>query len=215
MMPAAVSTCGAKTTPGRCARIAATTSAIGGGANADDARLQHGLLRRNLPHLQNLRPAVAEPAVADDERLATGRELARHGLHAEAAAAGDDDRRACAVDLLQQAGNVAHHALELLRHVVQRAVGEDDRVLEQTVGIDRWQQTGHGDSLRGRDVRTGPIIGDGAATGRPPVPRRRTGTCASAGLSRRSDATAEVHNLRVATAAAGPPALRRQPGEST
>ncbi len=32
-MPEAVSTCGAKTTAGRCSRIAATTSASGGGAN--------------------------------------------------------------------------------------------------------------------------------------------------------------------------------------
>jgi hypothetical protein len=33
MMPAAVSTCGANTTAGRSARIAATTSSIGAGAN--------------------------------------------------------------------------------------------------------------------------------------------------------------------------------------
>ena len=36
-MPAAVSTCGANTTAGRSARIAATTSSIGGGANGSCA----------------------------------------------------------------------------------------------------------------------------------------------------------------------------------
>ena len=48
------------------------------------------------------------------------------------------------VRLLQDARDVAHHALELLRHVVERAVGEDDRVFEQAVGVDVGEQAGHG-----------------------------------------------------------------------
>jgi hypothetical protein len=73
-MPAAVSTCGANTTagflgadgghhlvdrrgrPGRLRPV------------ADAARLQHGCrLGRDPAHLEDLRPAVAEPAVADDQ----------------------------------------------------------------------------------------------------------------------------------------------------
>ena len=62
-------------------------------------------------------------------------------------AARHDDGRRRSVDVFQHAGNVAHHALELLRHVVERAVGEDHRILEQTVGVDGGQQSGHGEIL--------------------------------------------------------------------
>ena len=107
------------------------------------ARLQHGARRRDAAHVEDLRPAVAEPAVADHQHRAAGGELARHRFHAEGAAAGHDDRRARVVDLLQHAGDVAHHALELARHVVERAVGVDHRVFEQAVGVDVGQQSGH------------------------------------------------------------------------
>ena len=42
--------------------------------------------------------------------------------------------------------DVAHHALEAARHVVERAVGVDDRVFEQAVGIDVGKQARHVDS---------------------------------------------------------------------
>ena len=62
-MPAAVSTCGAKTTSGRCARIAATTSSTGGGRErrlATGGRrtgLQHHVLGRDAARVEDLRPS--------------------------------------------------------------------------------------------------------------------------------------------------------------
>ena len=113
IMPAAVSTCGANTTAGFSARIVATTSSqrcrrvrrLSPGCHW--ARLQHRGAGRDASHLEDLRPAVAEPAVADHQRLAAGGELARHRLHAEGAAARHEDRRAGVVDLLEHAGDVA------------------------------------------------------------------------------------------------------------
>jgi hypothetical protein len=67
--------------------------------------------------------------------MAPGRELTCHRLHAVGAAAGHDDHAGGVVDLLQRGRDVAHDLLEALRHVVQGAVGEHDRVLEQTVRI--------------------------------------------------------------------------------
>ena len=112
------------------------------------ARLEHVRRRRDVAHLEDLGPAVAEPAVADHQAALVLGELARHRLHAEAAAARHDDGGARVVDLLQGGRHVAHHGLEPLRHVVQGPVGVHDRVLEQAVGIDIGQQGWHGISAR-------------------------------------------------------------------
>ena len=82
-------------------------------------RLQHGVAGRDRAHLQDLRPAVAEPAVADHQGLFAGGELAGDRLHAEGAAAGHDGDRVRVIDLLQRRGQFAHDALEGLRHVVE------------------------------------------------------------------------------------------------
>ena len=111
-------------------------------------RFEHGVCGRNLAHIEDLRPAVAEPAIANHQGGFAGGELASHRLHAEAAAAGHNDRRARAIDLLQHARDIAHHLLEFARHVVERAVGIDDRIFEQAVGIGFGQEAGHGVLLR-------------------------------------------------------------------
>jgi hypothetical protein len=112
-------------------------------AGRDAARLQHLRLRRNAAHFEDLRPAVAEPAVADDQDPLVGGELACHRFHAEGATARHDDGRSGVVDRLEGARDVAHHALEALGHVVERAVGVDDRVFKQPVGVDVGQEAGH------------------------------------------------------------------------
>ncbi len=57
---------------------------VGGlGAAADLACLEHGDAVRDAAHVENLRPAEAEPAVADDHHPLIGGELAGHGFHAE------------------------------------------------------------------------------------------------------------------------------------
>jgi hypothetical protein len=61
--------------------------------------------------------------------------------------AGHDDGRASLVNLLQHSGDVAHHALEFLRHVVDRAVREHHGIFEQAVRVNIGQQTGHGEPL--------------------------------------------------------------------
>ena len=99
------------------------------------ARLQHHGGCRDCTHLEDLGPAIAEPAVAQHHAPAAGAELTGNGLHAEAAATRDDDRRARAIGSLEQLGHAAHHRLEPARHVVERAIGIDDRVLEQTLGV--------------------------------------------------------------------------------
>src|SRR5205807_5155699 len=116
-------------------------------AAAHGAGLEHDLFGRDTTHLEDLRPAIAEPAVTDDERPAARCELARYGLHPERTAAGHDNGTARLIGLLQNAGDVAHHGLEFARHVIQRAVGEDDRVFEQAVGVDLGPQAWHGNYL--------------------------------------------------------------------
>ena len=50
-----------------------------------------------------------------------------------------------AVHMLEGCTDVAHDALEGLRHVVERAIGEDDRVLEQSVRVDVGKEAWHGE----------------------------------------------------------------------
>ncbi len=95
------------------------------GAGPGLAGLEDDAFRGDLSHVENLRPAEAEPAVADHQHLLAGGELAGDGFHAEGAAAGHDDGRPGVVDMLQDARDVLHDALEALRHVVQGAVGID------------------------------------------------------------------------------------------
>ena len=116
-------------------------------AAAHGPGLEHDLLGRDTTHLEDLRPAIAEPAVTDDQCPAARCELARHGLHAERAAARHDNGAVRAIGLLENAGDVAHHALEFPGHVIQRAVGEDDRVFEQAFGVDLGPQAWHGSPL--------------------------------------------------------------------
>ncbi|MNY21134.1 hypothetical protein D3C86_1546580 [compost metagenome] len=106
------------------------------GAGLDRPGLEHPGLGRNVAHLENLRPAVAEPAVADHQALLPAGQLARHRLHAEGAAAGHYRHGVGVVDLLEGTRDVVHHPLERLRHMVERAVGVDDRVFDQAIGID-------------------------------------------------------------------------------
>ncbi|MDT4858506.1 hypothetical protein FQZ97_929790 [compost metagenome] len=107
------------------------------------ARLHHGVAGGDRAHVEDLRPAVAEPAVADHHHVLAVRELARHGFHAEGAAARHQHGGVRAVDALEHGRDVGHHALEAFGHVVERAVGVDDRKLEQTIGVDVGQQSGH------------------------------------------------------------------------
>ena len=124
-------------------------------AGARAARLQYRAGRRDASHLEDLGPAEAEPSASNDEAGAIRGELPRHRFHAEGPAAGNDDGRAGPVGLLEHAGDVAHDALELPRHVVQRPVGVDDGELEQAVGIDVRKQAGHGGLPGGNDSECG------------------------------------------------------------
>jgi hypothetical protein len=117
-------------------------------ARLDRARLQHRRLRRDPAHVEDLRPAVAEPPVADDQAIPAGSELPGHRFHPERAAARNDDRRVGAVDLLENAGDVLHHALKGARHVIEGTIGEHHGVFEQTLGVDVGQQAGHGELSR-------------------------------------------------------------------
>ena len=109
----------------------------------DRARLEYLGLGRNPAHLEDLRPAVAEPAVADHQALLIGRQLPRHRLHAVSAAARHHRHGMGVVDLFQGGGDITHHALKRLRHMVQRAVGVDHRIFDQAIGIDVGADLGH------------------------------------------------------------------------
>ena len=105
-------------------------------AGAHGARLEHGGARRDAAHVEDLRPAIAEPAVAQHEAALAGGELASDGFHAEGAAAGNHRNGIGVVDLAQRGADVAHDALEAPGHVIERAVGEDDGIFEESVGVD-------------------------------------------------------------------------------
>ena len=106
-------------------------------------RLQHGDVVAQSARLDDLRPAEAEPAVAHDQHWLALHELARDSFHRETAAARHDHRGSRAVGFAQHRREVAHDALEALRHMVQRAIRVDDRVFKKTVGIDIGQQGRH------------------------------------------------------------------------
>jgi len=116
------------------------------GRIADAAGLEHRVAFRDLAHVEDLRPAEAEPAVADHHDMLSGGELARDRLHAEGATAGHQRHRMGFVDLLEHARDVGHHAAKPFGHVVERPVGVDHREFEQAIGVDVGQQAGHGGS---------------------------------------------------------------------
>ena len=111
---------------------------------AQAARLHDGVAGRDLAHVEDLRPAVAEPAVADHQNMLAVCKLTCDRLHAEGATAGHERDRMCVVHPLEHGRDVGHHALEALGHVVERAVGVDHRKLEQTVRVDGGKQSRHG-----------------------------------------------------------------------
>ena len=82
-------------------------------------------------------------AVAYDEAAPPGRQLPGDGLHGVAAATRDDRDRLSAVRRAQDVDDVLHHPDEAFGHVVQGPVGEDDRVLEQPIGIDVGARKSH------------------------------------------------------------------------
>ncbi|MNS09884.1 hypothetical protein D3C72_413820 [compost metagenome] len=139
-----------------CQHFVQRRRGVGGLATRlDRPGLEHRSGRRDVAHLQNLAPAITEPAVAYHQTLLAGSELPRHRFHAECAAARNHRHRLGVVDLFQGFGNVLHHALKGLRHVIERAVGVDHGILDQSLGIDARIELGHGDSF-GRGVN---IIG--------------------------------------------------------
>src|SRR5699024_192612 len=109
--------------------------------------LEHGRLGGDVAGVEDLRPAEGEQTVAHDEHLLAGGDLAGHGLHRIAAAAGDDGGGLGVVGRAQDAVDVLHHGHELLRHVVQRSIGEDHRVFEQAVGINIFVWQSHGSNI--------------------------------------------------------------------
>ena len=64
----------------------------------DAAGLEHGVRTGNLAHVKDLRPAVAEPAVADDQDMLVAGKLPGNRLHAEGAAARHQHGRMRAID---------------------------------------------------------------------------------------------------------------------
>ena len=115
-------------------------------AFGDAPGLEHGVALGNAAHVEDLGPAEAEPAVADDHDVLVLCELAGYRFHAKGAAARYQGHRVGAIDLLEHARDVGHHATKAFGHVVERAVGVDDREFEQAVGVDLGQQAGHGES---------------------------------------------------------------------
>ena len=105
-------------------------------AAANRPCLENGCMRRDLAHIDDLGPAVGEPAVTNDENRFVARKLTSHGFHAESSAAGYERDAVCVVNRFEHAGNIAHDTAKLLTHVVERAVGVDHRKFEQSAGVD-------------------------------------------------------------------------------
>ena len=95
----------------------------------------HGGFLGKTARVKDLRPAIREPAVAHDQRAALAK-LARHGLHRIGAATRHKRHGAAVIDVAQHGRDIAHHTLEARRHVVQAAIGENDRELLQATLVD-------------------------------------------------------------------------------
>jgi hypothetical protein len=100
------------------------------------ARFVHRDVCCDAALFQDLRPAVAEPAVAYHQALLPAGELPRHRFHTVGASARHHGDRRGAVNRFQGGGNVLHDHLEGSGHMVQRSVGEDHGVFEQAFGVD-------------------------------------------------------------------------------
>ena len=96
---------------------------------------QHFGFRCDAALFEDLRPAVAEKAVAHNQAFFAACELACNRLHAGRAGAGHDGGILGAVNFLQGGGDVTQGRLKFLRHVVQRAVGINHGIFEQAVSI--------------------------------------------------------------------------------
>ena len=93
--------------------------------------------------VENLRPAVAEPAIAHNQHFFAIGKLARHGFHAKSAAARHQHGGVGVVDLFEHAQNVLHRTDKLFGHVIERPVGVHHREFEQAIGIDVGKQSRH------------------------------------------------------------------------
>src|SRR3546814_10310394 len=89
--------------------------------------LEHRRAGGNAAHVEDLAPAIAEPAIADDQALLVRGELPRDRFHAEGAAAGHDNGAVSVVDLFQGSGDVFHDLLKGVRHMIYGAIGVDPR----------------------------------------------------------------------------------------
>ena len=112
-------------------------------ARAAATRLEHIGACRDPAHVENLRPAKTEPAIAQYQAAPATGKLARHGLHGKGAAARHHGHRAGAVGLPETLRDVAHHDLKSLRHVIECTVGIDHRIFQQSVGVHGVQQARH------------------------------------------------------------------------
>ena len=70
---------------------------------------QNRCRRRQTASLDNLRPAKAEPAIADHQHLGISRELARNRLHPVGATTRHHSHRGRPISGLHDPRNVAHH----------------------------------------------------------------------------------------------------------
>ena len=117
------------------------------------ASLQHRHIMRDLAGLEDLRPAIAEPAIAQNETRLVLRKLTGHGFHTVGATARNNHGGIRLIHLFDHRRDVGNDLLELLRHVVERAVGIHDRKLEQAIRVYSGQQSGHGALLVMRQLR--------------------------------------------------------------
>ena len=109
----------------------------------DRLGFEDDFLGRNTAGVKNLRPAEAEPAIADYHTLLVIPELTGNGFHAVGTATGDDHHRMRVVDRLQRRRDVGHNPLKRLGHMIERAVGEDHGVFKQPVRVDIGIKCGH------------------------------------------------------------------------
>ena len=99
------------------------------------ARLQDGDVIRESTRLKNLRPAITEPAIAQNQAFLILRKLARYRLHAIGTATGNHNGAVCGINLFEHGRDIGDDLLELGRHVIERAVGIHHRKLEQSIGV--------------------------------------------------------------------------------
>ena len=192
-MPAAVSTWAATTTSGRSRSMASTTSAIGAGVQGAVPRprsggpgtrwSQRGCRRPRRSPTSGRRTGRCAPRGSAVRSPAAGRPLPSRTCRRPGRPRPSRPGRSS-----QDVDDVLHHADEAFRHVVQGAIGEHHRVLEQSVGVDLGARQGHSGRLPqvphdprqlrfpsrwtsgGRRLEASPPWNEGPG---PPVPRRQ------------------------------------------